>query len=137
SPQEKEQLPAQASLVVAERAFAKLSVEKGVRESFITYFAEDGINFQPHPTRTKEAFLKRPAPATLPPTTLNWAPIYGDVSQAGDMGISTGPFTIEDHSDAKRPTQHGMFFSVWKKQSDGNWRVVMDCGVRTPSAVAP
>src|SRR5262245_63181773 len=30
-----------------------------------------------------------------------------------------------------------MLFSVWKKQSDGSWRVALDLGGETPAAVAP
>ncbi|MBS1791125.1 MAG: nuclear transport factor 2 family protein [Acidobacteria bacterium] len=125
------------SLANAERAFAKMSVEKGIREAFYNNFAEDGINFQPHPTNTREAYRKTPAPTTPPPVTLNWAPIYGDISQAGDLGYTTGPYTVEDHSPAKRPTRHGMYSSVWKKQADGSWKVVLDLGIQLSSAVAP
>ena len=129
--------PAQAELVNTERAFAKLGVERGVRDSFIAYFAEDGIGFGPHPFKVKETFSSRPAPATRSPIVLNWAPVYGDIAQAGDLGWNTGPTVSEDTSPQKRPTRHGMFFSVWKKQSDGNWRVVLDLGADTPSAVVP
>jgi ketosteroid isomerase-like protein len=133
--QEKGLPPALSALVMTERAFARLSVEKGVREAFLTFFADDGINFQPHPVKTKEALRQQPAPATRPRVVLNWAPIYGDVSQAGDLGYTTGPYTLADHGPEQRPTQHGLFFSVWKKQADGSWRVVLDVGVRTPAAV--
>ncbi len=132
------EIPAALSgLVAAERAFAKLSVEKGVREAFMTYFADDGVNFQPHPTKTIESYRSRPAPKSLPPTRLNWAPIYGDVSQAGDLGYSTGPYTIEDQSEQKRPTGHGMFFSIWRRQRDGDWRVVVDLGIGLKTPFAP
>jgi ketosteroid isomerase-like protein len=135
--QEKDLPPAQAELVNAERAFAKLAVERGVRESFIAYFADDGIGFAPHPHKVKETFSKSPAPATRPPITLNWAPVYGDIAQAGDLGWNTGPTLVEDHSPEKKPARHGMFFSVWKKQSDGSWRVALDLGADTPAAAAP
>ena len=135
--QEKSLPPAQAEVVNAERAFAKLCVERGVRDSFIAYFAEDGIGFGPHPHRVKETLSQRPAPATRPPIILNWAPVYGDIAQAGDLGWNTGPTIVEDTSPEKRPTQHGMFFSVWKKQSDGTWKVVVDLGGGTPAAVVP
>lgn len=135
--QEKDLPPAQAEMVNAERAFAKLAVERGVRESFIAYFADDGIGFAPHPHKVKERFSNSPAPATRPPITLNWAPVYGDIAQAGDLGWNTGPTVIEDTSPEKKPTRHGMFFSVWKKQSDGSWRVAIDLGADTPAAVAP
>lgn len=135
--QEKDLPPAQAEMVNAERAFAKLAVERGVRESFIAYFADDGIAFAPHPHKVKERFSNSPAPATRPPLTLNWAPVYGDIAQAGDLGWNTGPTVIEDTSPEKKPARHGMFFSVWKKQSDGSWRVAIDLGADTPAAVAP
>lgn len=135
--QEKDLPSAQAELVNAERAFAKLAVERGVRESFITYFADDGIGFAPHPQKVKEIFSNSPAPATRSPITLNWAPVYGDIAQAGDLGWNTGPTVIEDTSPDKKPARHGMFFSVWKKQTDGSWRVALDLGADTPAAVAP
>ena len=135
--QEKDLPPAQAELVNTERAFAKLAVERGVRESFIAYFADDGIGFGPHPHKVKETLSKSPASATNSSITLNWAPVYGDISQAGDIGWNTGPTLIEDNSPEKKPARHGMFFSVWKKQSDGSWRVALDLGANTPAAVAP
>ncbi len=55
--------PALASLAEAERAFAKTSVEKGTREAFITFFADDGINFEPHPVWKLAADITSPLPA--------------------------------------------------------------------------
>ena len=125
--------PALVSLVEAERAFARTSVERGVRESFLAFFADDGINFQPHPTVTREAILKRPAPATRPPVTLNWEPIWADVSRAGDLGYTTGPYILSDQSAEHRPSQYGYYFSIWKRQPDGAWKVAVDVGVQTPA----
>jgi ketosteroid isomerase-like protein len=136
-PKEKDLSPAQAALVATERAFARLAVEQGVRASFIAYFADDGIGFNPHPYKVKEVLSNRPAPARRSTIVLNWAPIFGGMARAGDLGWNTGPTVIEDTGPEKRPAQHGMFFSVWKKQSDGNWRVVLDLGNSTPAAVAP
>ena len=137
TPQEKEMSPALASLVAAEREFARTSVEKGVRDSFLAFFADDGINFQPHPTKTREAFLSRPAPTVRPPVTLNWEPIWADVSSGGDMGYTTGPYTLVDNSPEKRPTRHGYYFSVWKKQQNGDWKVVVDLGTQNPEPASP
>jgi ketosteroid isomerase-like protein len=121
-----------AALAESERAFAKTGVEKGVRDSFIEYFAPDGINFTPHPTNTREALSKRPI--GRPPVTLNWNPIYSDISQAGDLGFNTGPYTVIDDKTQKL-IRTGFFFSLWKKQPDGTWKVVVDCGIQTPEAV--
>jgi ketosteroid isomerase-like protein len=122
-------------LVQTERAFARTSVEKGVRESFMQYFAEDGINFQPYPTRTRQALLKQPAQTGKPSTILNWEPIYADVSRSGDLGYTTGPYTLSENSANPKAPQHGVFFSIWKKQLDGTWKVMLDSGVQTGTLV--
>ena len=86
-----EMSPALKPLVAAERAFARTSVDKGIRDSFLAVFADDGINSQPHPVKTREAFLKRRAPSTRPPIELYWRPSYADASFACDLGHTTGP----------------------------------------------
>jgi ketosteroid isomerase-like protein len=127
----------QAAMVATERVFAKLGYERGIRESFIKYFSPDCIVFAPHPVKYR-AELENQKPETFPlPVVLNWSPVWGDISAAGDMGYNTGPVTYEDTGENKRPTRHVIFFSVWKKQADGKWLVVLDVGSGVPSAVAP
>ncbi len=129
------------ALVAAERAFARMSVERGVRESFLAYFADDGISFRPGPTRTREDLLKQPAPATRPPVMLDWQPVAAGVSRAGDLGYTTGPSVFTDQSPRAALPQYGYYFSIWKRQADGSWKVAVDLGVPTPApaadAVAP
>lgn len=119
----------------AERAFAKTAVEKGVRDSFLEFFAEDGINFTPHPGKAKENLSKRPA--TRSPFTLNWQPIYADAAQAGDLGFTTGPYTLTDTRPNPQATVYGYYFSFWRKQADGSWKVVIDFGIQTPAPKSP
>ena len=127
----------QAAMVATERAFAKLGYERGIRESFIKYFHPDCIVFAPTPVKFR-AELEKQEPEKFPlPVVVNWAPAWGDISAAGDMGYNTGPVTYEDTGENKRPTRHVIFFSVWKKQANGKWLVVLDVGSGVPSAVAP
>src|SRR5262245_46510840 len=125
--------PAQQELFDTERAFVRLAAEKGFRDSFFTYFADDGIAFNPHPFRVRTALAGQPP--SPGPMGATWAPVYGDVSEAGDLGWDTGPLQFEGKDGA--PPRHGMFFSVWKRQGDGSFRVVLDVGSDTPSAVVP
>jgi ketosteroid isomerase-like protein len=125
--------PAQQELFDAERAFARLAAEKGFRDSFFAYFADDGIAFNPHPFRVRVALAGQPA--TPAPMGADWAPVYGDVAAAGDLGWNTGPLVYAGRDG--QPDRHGMFFSVWKRQSDGSFKVVLDIGSDTPSAVVP
>ena len=130
-PQGQKISPALASLVESEKAFARRCVEVGVRDSFIEFFAEDGVNFMPAPTKTREAFMKRPA-QTNRTTTLNWRPAYADVSYAGDLGYTTGPVVLTDNT-GKNPPRYSYYFSVWRKQRDGSWKVELDLGIETPA----
>jgi ketosteroid isomerase-like protein len=117
-----------SSLFEAERAFAKHCGEVGIRASFLEFFADDAIVFRPHPVKYKEAVKDRPAPPNPLAFALEWEPIFGEVSAAGDMGYDTGPSVFIDKTAEKPAPQYGFFFSVWKKQADGNWKVVLDVG---------
>ncbi len=125
--------PAQQELFDAEREFVKLAAERGFRDSFYTYFADDGIAFNPHPFRVRTALANQPS--SPGPMGAVWAPVYGDISEAGDLGWNTGPLVFEGKNG--QPDRHGLFFSVWKRQADGKFKVVLDIGSDTPSAVVP
>jgi len=136
-PQDRPLPPALESLVQAERTFARTSVEQGVRSSFTEFFADDGLNFRPQPVNVKEDYRNRPAPPGPQPFVLNWEPIFADISAAGDLGYTTGPVVITDATPEKKPTRYSYYFSVWKKQLDGSWKVRLDFGTGTPEAVDP
>jgi ketosteroid isomerase-like protein len=112
------------SLVAAERAFAKMSFEQGVRDAFLAYLAGDGVIFRPLPTSGRKAWESR-GPVAV---TLVWEPVYAEVSAAGDLGYTTGPWELRPN-DPQRPTGYGHFVSVWQKQADGAWRVAVDIGI--------
>ena len=124
-------------LADAERAFAAYTVKEGFRDGFIKFFADDGIGFGPHPERTREKLMKLPPAAGPRKVIFNWGPMFGDISEAGDLGYTTGPVLYTDVTENRRPPRHGMYFSVWQKQTDGTWKVVVDMGIDTPNAVAP
>ena len=127
-PQDTIHSPAMAGLVSAERAFASMSVNRGIRESFMAFFGEDGISFQPGPVRYKENAQKRPPPQNPKAYTLNWWPVTGDISEAGDLGYTTGPYSLVNTIDSKRPMGYGFYFTVWKKE-EGQWKVALDIGI--------
>ena len=112
------------SLVAAERAFSALSVQKGIKTSFLAYLAEDGIVFRPTATNGRKAVEAQQSSNM----TLIWEPEYAEVSAAGDLGYTTGPWELR-RLDPNRPfAGWGHFISVWKKQKSGPWRVVLDVG---------
>jgi ketosteroid isomerase-like protein len=125
--------PAQQALFDTERAFVRAAAEQGFRDSFYAYFANDGIAFNPHPFRVRVALAGQPS--TPPPMGADWAPVWGDIAAAGDLGWNTGPLLYPGRDG--KPDRHGLFFSVWKRQADGSFKVVLDIGSDTPAAVVP
>ena len=132
--QSKQGNPSLISLVASERAFSRTSVEIGARPSFMMYFADDAVVFRPHPVKYKEAMKSEPLPKNPTEATLEWEPLWADISRSGDLGYTTGPSVWIDHSPAKRPTYYGFYFSFWKKQPTGEWKVVFDVGTELPGA---
>lgn len=121
------------SLVNAERAFARMSVETTQREAFLANFADDGVWFTPGPANTRRALTAQPAPAQPPPTTLDWRPVTGDVSSSGDLGYTTGPWTSTEKATG-RPVSNGWYFTVWGRHGDRPWKVRADFGVQRTGA---
>jgi ketosteroid isomerase-like protein len=121
------------SLVQAERAFARTSVQTSQREAFLANFADDGVWFSPGPENTKDALRKQPAPASPPARTLDWEPTTGDVAASGDLGYTTGPYVSTPRApDA--PPRTGWFFSVWRWRGDVRWKVAADFGIECPAS---
>lgn len=135
-PPDESQSPALRSLVKAERDFARDGVARGVRESFLAHFASDGVGFRPDPVNMREALSKTPASPQPSPHVLDWEPEAGQVSAAGDLGWTAGPFVLSDRA-GERPPSHGHFFSVWRREKDGFWKVVLDLGTSGPDPKAP
>ena len=67
---------------------------------------------------------------------LSWEPEYADVSRAGDLGWTTGPWEFRPNGPEDKPVAFGEYFTVWKKQSDGSWKAVLDRGVSTDKSYA-
>ena len=120
-----------APVVGAEHAFAQHSIDHGMKPAFLAYAAPDGVVVNRQgPVNAIETWSKRePAPAGL----LTWWPTYADVSRAGDMGWTTGPFEFREKATQEKPDGTGHFFTVWLRQLDGSWKWVLDLGIRHPA----
>ena len=60
-----------------------------------------------------------------PNTTVTWEPSAGDISD--NMGYTWGLFSINtQNNDATVSKQHGKYATVWKRQINGSWKIVVD-----------
>ena len=118
------------SLIDAELAFARMSLEQRIRAAFLANFAADGIVFEPAPVRLRETWSARPERADAKSLRLDWQPAQAGVARSYDMGYTTGPFTLTDAAHPER-TRNGVFFSIWQRDAAGVWRVALDMGIAT------
>jgi ketosteroid isomerase-like protein len=103
----------------------------------VKFFADDGIAFKPEPFCYKDVVKDLPPPANPKAFLLEWEPDVAYVSSSGELGYTTGPSVRTDNSAKDSLKSYGQFFSVWKKQEDETWKVVVDIGTETPALTAP
>src|SRR5262245_41268255 len=121
-----------AEMANTERAFAKMAADRSIRDAFIEYFADESVSFNPAPGPARQR-LKDNANAFPAGMKLRWEPRVGDIAASGDIGYLTGP---TEFSVPGKPAGYGNYFSVWKKQSDGTYRVILDVGASQPEKLA-
>lgn len=125
-------------IVATERAFAAATEHLGVRDGFLTFFAPDAISLDAGTTAaTAKVSNAAMALASLPLaklpilSRLMWEPIAGQISDDGTIGWLTGPY-VNLTQLTKDITSKGAYFSVWKRQANGTYRVWLDEGVTLP-----
>ncbi len=120
------------SLVAAERAFAKASVDHGIRDAFLANLGDSAVIFRPGPVTGRQWFATHAASSAH----LNWEPRYAEVSASGELGFTTGPFELRPQSADATPV-FGHYVTMWSRGAGGAgaWKVALDIGI-THDAVA-
>lgn len=119
-------------MVNAERTFAADASVRGTRAAFLEALASDGVVFAPGPSYGKAVWAYRPDNKDR----LEWAPAVAEVAASGDLGYTSGPWRYIVKGDAK-PSAFGHYLTVWKKQADGHWKVLVDHGISHPESPFP
>ncbi len=118
-------------MVDTERAFAARAKMVGWKQAFLEYFADSAIGFDGETSGSAKDQL-RPLPDPPKDMQLLWEPRYGDAAKSGELGYLTGPSTNINPARNNGTPRYGTYASVWKRQGDGSYKVVMDVGVTTP-----
>lgn len=123
--------PPLAAMAEAERAFAARARDVGVRDAFLQFLTADAVMFLPDPVVAHEGLVNRPS-VPFADESLTWEPRLGDVAASGELGWLTGPSLFAAGKGSDRAPRHSTYLSLWKRQSDGTWRVIVDVGAGTP-----
>jgi ketosteroid isomerase-like protein len=125
-------------LLDVEMEFSKMSAEKGMKEAFLHFAADDGVKLQPRsfPAVGKDAIKKmvEESETTGEQPILTWQPVKADISASGDLGYTYGNYKLRLPADSSGNSEvlYGNYMTVWKKMADGSWKYVLDGGNSTP-----
>ena len=124
------------TLLEIDRNFSKLSADRGMVYAFTTYSADDVVKFRDgaFPIVGKQELIRSFQGVNDSIMLLTWEPVNADISSSGDLGYTYGNWKM--HFSKPDTTLYGVYVTVWKKQVDGTWKVVLDGGNDTPSPSA-
>ncbi len=111
-----------------EKAFALMASTEGIAKAFISFADKDAVIERNNELIQGKAFIADYySKKDFTGMKLNWSPTFVEVSISGDLAYTYGSysFTAPD-KDGKMITETGIFHTIWKRQSDGNWKFVWD-----------
>jgi len=117
------------AILRADREWLKAAKEKDL-ERALSFWAEGALVFPPHSPvlRGKEAIRAYVAQAfSTPGFSIHWETTQVEVAASGDLayGVGTNEFTLPG-PDGNPIVERGKGITIWKKQSDGAWKCVVD-----------
>ena len=127
--------PGKMVLFDLEARFAKDVLAHG-GAGFASWFADDGVALGngAAPLVGKVAIAK--SAQWLPKDyQLTWTPTDAMMGPSGDMGYTWGHY--EGHSkdaNGNPVLTSGRYITMWRKEADGSWKVVLDAGSNEPLA---
>jgi len=112
-----------AEVEAREIAFAKAFADRDL-EAFLSFVSPEAIFFNGNePSRGLDAIARLWAPNfDGPDAPFSWHPDVIEVLESGRLALSSGPVRGASGQVA------GRFNSIWRKDADGQWRVVFDKG---------
>lgn len=118
-----------------ERAMMVAGQEKG-SAGFLSFYSDEAVELPDGENilQGKAAIAKTMTFLDDKHNRLSWTPLHVDVAESGELAYTYG--TYEFHSigkDGKPAVEYGKYATIWKKQKDGEWKVVLDTGNPSPA----
>lgn len=107
----------------ADIAFSDMSRQIGMKKAFLQYIDDEGVLLRPDrlPIIGADAidFI-----SVLSDTAykLSWKPMHAEIAKSGDLGYTYGIYQLK----IKDTTLKGTYVNIWKKESDGEWKFVVN-----------
>ena len=128
---------ARAAIRDADVAFAQASKARGA-DAWAEYFADSGVQMNPGHNYVGKAAIRALMTPDLADTThlLSWTPGSVEVAASGDLGYTIGRWELGPRVGGPALVR-GSYVTIWRKQPDGSWKVVLDAGNADPAPAPP
>jgi ketosteroid isomerase-like protein len=111
----------------ADAAWLKVYSAKDLSKS-VAFFDEQGSMLAPNaPIATGKATIAKLISSDFAFGDLIWHLDKAGVSQSGDLGYTSGTYKFSFKDPSGKPViDNGKYLTLWKKQTDGSWKVLFD-----------
>ncbi len=114
-------------LMEADKSFSDLCEKEGMKRAFIEYIDSNGVLLRPNSMPIVGAhaidYLIAQSDTGY---VMKWQPHYAFVARSADLGYTYGVYSLAPST--QDTILYGTYVSVWKRQQDGVWKFVLDCG---------
>ena len=116
-----------SGMLEADRAFSKMSEEKGMKTAMLNFMDGKGVLLRPNtmPLVGGNAvdYISQSNDTSY---IMTWEPSGGSVGKSGDLGYTYGVYSLKPKD--QDTVFYGTYVSVWKRQEDGKWKFVLETG---------
>lgn len=115
-------------LMDADIAFSDYSVKHGMQKAFIE-FAHDSVVIlkdKHMPIVGRQSLIESYVGKSDTGFVLTWKPAKAIIAESGELGYTYGFWKFV----AQKDTSEGTYMTVWKKDSQGQWKYIADTGTQ-------
>jgi len=117
-------------LMQADRQF-DLDTASGGAQAWVSYFAPNGVMLLGNdPAISGHDEILKAMQGALATSTLRWQPTRAGFIVPDQLGFTTGRYQSQRQGAPVRP---GTYMTVWRRQDDGQWKVIFDTGIPDPN----
>jgi uncharacterized protein (TIGR02246 family) len=119
----------EAAIRAASAAWSQSATAKDLDKA-VSFYANDAVILpdKAPAARGQENIRKNWAPLlALPGPGLSWQTSALEVARSGELAYETGTYNfVATDKKGKSTDYRGKYLVIWKKQSDGSWKVAVD-----------
>jgi ketosteroid isomerase-like protein len=128
------QAPDPAELLARDRAFDQAAAERGI-DGFMEFIDPQVELLPPNEPlqRGREAMRAHWADALSQKGSVRWQPLEAQTAASGELGYTIGVYQVHALDEkGQKVDRYGKYLTIWRKDKDGQWRVVSDQGSPSP-----